>query len=612
MTRSARFYLARLRNASVPELLYRAGQCVFMGKLKRDARRGAQPEPSETAAALVSARTLQPPVIHGTTDPALVAAILGGHRFTLNSSTDQVRRCEEALRGRFFADIGETSCDIRAVWEPARLQHLTYVAVHAQRSCSEAERDAIRRFMTGEFSRWLDDNPFPLGPHYMSAMECGLRMPVFLLGIRKLAGVSDVLAHRLLGALYRHGWLIYRRLSLHSSLGNHTVAEALGLIFAGAVFRGEEEGSRWLDRGIELLRGEINHQILADGGPVEQSLAYHRFVLDMYWLAVNFLTTNRLHDAGDLTFRLAKGEEFLAAFRSGESYLPSIGDSDDGHAVAPGLRPKRCEIRTREERLRVFKSAGYSVLRSSTGTVITFDHGPLGMAPLHNHGHADALSITLTRNGEPLLVDPGTCRYNGAPQWRSYFKGTSAHNTVTVDGRDQAFQETGFVWSRPYNARLERVRDEEDGILLEASHGGYCSLGRPVLHRRTLCWIDDEAFVVEDRFEGKGEHEFLLTFHLHPEAVLRREANWWVARKGNESLWITLVGGGDFCETRARGTPPLGWFSPAYGQLRDGSTLEHRTRAACADTTFITLICTGEPIAVPRAEERLWNMKAVV
>lgn len=611
MTRSARFYLARLRNASFPELLYRFGQLLFVGRLKRAVSRGSKPSPPETAAALVSARSLIPPVIQGRTDPTLVAAILRGHRFTLSTAGIQVARCEASLRERFFADIREPTCDIRAVWEPARLQHLTYVAIHARRSSDESEREAIRRFLAAELGRWLDDNPFPLGPHYMSAMECGLRTPVFLLGIRKLAGVDDMLVGRLLKALYRHGWLIYRRLSLHSSLGNHTVAEALGLIFAGAVFRGDEEGSRWLDRGIELLRSEINHQILADGGPAEQSLGYHRFVLDMYWLAVDFLTTNRLHDAGDLKFRLAKGEEFLAAFRSGEGYIPAIGDSDDGHAVAPGLAPKRCELKGRDERLRVFRASGYSVLRSTTGIVITFDHGPLGMAPLHNHGHADALSITLARNGAPLLVDSGTCRYNGSPQWRSYFKGTSAHNTVTVDGRDQAFQETGFLWSKPYSARLERMLSGDDGILLEASHSGYHSLGLPVVHRRTLCWIDNATLIVEDRFEGKGIHEFLLAYHLHPDAALHREGDWWVVEMEGESLRISLMGG-EFHETRARATPPLGWFSPAYGQLRDGATLEHRTRSACADTTFITLICTGEPIAVPQAEERLWNMKAVV
>jgi hypothetical protein len=542
----------------------------------------------------------------------MVKAILDGYRFTLNSSSDEIKRCEALLGNRFFADIGEISGDIRSVWEAGRLQHLTYVAVHAHRSADKTERVSLCQFLADELSRWLDDNPFPMGPHYMSAMECGLRTPVFLLGIKTLAGEDYLLSSRLLSALYRHGWLISRRLSLHSSLGNHTVAEALGLVFAGAVFRNVNEGRCWLDRGVELLHQELHRQVLEDGGPVEQSLAYHRFVLDIYWLALDFLTKNRLYDVTDLKARLVKGEEFLAVFRSGEGCLPAIGDSDDGCAVAPGLAPQRYGAKVAMERLHHFKSTGYSILRSKTGTVITLDHGPLGMAPLYNHGHADALSITISRNGEPLLVDPGTCRYNGMPRWRRYFKGTSAHNTVTVDDNDQAYQATGFVWTSPYMARLDRMQATEDGILLEASHSGYLSLKRPVLHRRTLCWIDDATLIVEDRFEGEGEHDFLLTFHVHPDAVVQREGKWWLVEKGGQSLRLALLGAGGFSETRGRKEPPLGWYSPAYGLVRDGVTLEYRLRSVCTGATFITLVCTEDPIADRYAEERLWKMKSVV
>ena len=47
-----------------------------------------------------------------------------------------------------------------------------------------------------------------------------------------------------------------------------------------------------MNRGIDLLQQELFHQILDDGGPAEQSLNYHRFVLDLYWLAVDFMEKN--------------------------------------------------------------------------------------------------------------------------------------------------------------------------------------------------------------------------------------------------------------------------------------------------------------------------------
>src|SRR5262249_62005662 len=86
--------------------------------------------------------------------------------------------------------------------------------------------------------------------------------------------------------------------------------------------------------------------------------------------------------------------------------------------------------------------------RGAAGLVVVIDHGPLGMAPGYGHGHADALSLSACVRGEGLLIDPGTYGYNLGEKWRRYFRSTRAHNTVTVDGLDQALQVGTFLWSR--------------------------------------------------------------------------------------------------------------------------------------------------------------------
>jgi hypothetical protein len=82
---------------------------------------------------------------------------------------------------------------------------------------------------------------------------------------------------------------------------------------------------------------------------------------------------------------------------------------------------------------RDFPEGGYYILGDDFETPqevrLVADAGALGYQAIAAHGHADALSFTLSAGGRELLVDPGTFAYHTEPMWRSYFRGTSAHNT---------------------------------------------------------------------------------------------------------------------------------------------------------------------------------------
>jgi len=523
--------------------------------------------------------------------------VLGGEVFGLNTEDAVLRDFEERHRHVFFARIkpSNTPCDIRTVWEPARLQHLSMLLACLDGGGQARGRAHVSRFVKEALLEWIEKNPFLFGPHYMSAMECGLRIPVFFYGLKCLDDLSAPERGRILDTIYLYGWWISKHLSLYSSLGNHTIAECVGLIFAGAVYRQTQEGREWLEKGGDLLRSECHHQILTDGGPVEQSLGYHRFLLDLYWLAVDFLEKNNLHDCTDFIPRLKQGEGFLRAFEDGTGSAPAIGDSDDGQAVAPGVHPKRIKPHDQSGRHVVFEKSGYTVIRSYNGIHVTFDHGPLGMPPLYNHGHADALSITLTKNGKALLVDPGTYRYNGAPEWRTYFKGTRAHNTVTVDGLDQAVQETSFIWSKPYKTRLTVVKETNENLFLEAAHNGYARLKEPVWHKRTILFSDGTTFLIKDNFSGNGVHTFELHYHLHPHASLKKENDWWIIENDKAGIFIRLLDGHDFVVAKGQRDPLLGWYSPAYGIKEESLTLHCTVRGLAGRVQFITAICTESP-----------------
>lgn len=641
----------RLQNASLPEVINRIGDFLFIFRTRAEFIKG-HVFISDSLIPSADVDHLQLPEFRYPGNDSRLQSLLSGETFTLNGNKREIIAFEDRTRGRFSCDIPvfQNSIDIRMVWEPARLQHLTTLLLYINNNHPGAEdfkdrdKDSItphpaplpskgegktkdsndirckthfcvdvKEFVKNALFEWLDKNPFLSGPHYFSAMECGLRIPVFFYALKILDNLDDLERQRILTSIYQHAWWISRRLSLYSSLGNHTVCECIGLVFAGAVFRSAPEGIAWLNRGIELLQQELFHQILEDGGPAEQSLNYHRFVLDLYWLAADFLEKNRLYDCPAWKPRLLQGETFLQAFCDDQGNFPALGDSDDGWAIAPGIRPLRgspfCNklqkiqppTQANSEAIKsqvsweTLPSSGYTIIRGNSGLILTFDHGPLGMAPLYGHGHADALSINLRVNGRTILVDPGTYRYNGFPEFRRYFKGTRAHNTVTIDDQDQAAQETGFIWSHPFRAHLVRTCPIDKGLIIEGSHNGYERLKDPVTHSRIVSFLEGRHLLIRDTFSGTGTHFFELNFHLHPEAIIGAEKEWWVIQYGEARVFMKLFSGGSFALIKGQETPPLGWFSPAYGIKLKSRVLNCTQSGSFRDIQFLTAICIDSP-----------------
>ena len=84
------------------------------------------------------------------------------------------------------------------------------------------------------------------------------------------------------------------------------------------------------------------------------------------------------------------------------------------------------------------------------------DAGPFGA--LHSgHSHSDTLSIIVRSGDEEILIDPGTYTYTGEPEWRDWFRGSSAHNTIRIDGLDQATIGRALSLDRPARSRDPRT-----------------------------------------------------------------------------------------------------------------------------------------------------------
>lgn len=146
-----------------------------------------------------------------------------------------------------------------------------------------------------------------------------------------------------------------------------------------------------------------------------------------------------------------------------------------------------------------FPDAGFALLRSDDATVV-MKYGPHG----GGHGHPDKLSISIHDGTKELLSDFGTSAY-GAPDYTRWYRKTLAHNTVTVDGQDQAAT-TG---------NLMAFDSRPDGGMIRASAD---SAYRNVKMSRSLKLSGaklTDLFVCQSPEEHR--YDYVLLFNARPE-----------------------------------------------------------------------------------------------
>jgi hypothetical protein len=229
------------------------------------------------------------------------------------------------------------------------------------------------------------------------------------------------------------------------------------------------------------------------------------------------------------------------------------------------------------------------------------DIGPVGP---YGHGHADLLSIQCSIFGEACLVDAGTFDYTAQPEWREYFRGTSAHSTLTVDDQNQARPRGPFNWRQRPRAILREWQSTPELDLVDAEHNAYVALNTPVIHRRRVLFVKPDFWLVVDDLLGYGTHAANLSFHFAPLPVaLVRGTTARAETRNGAALWVVPVGNVDVeaSVTRGETAPIRGWHSPDYGRRVPAPTLTYSWSAALPARILTVLYPDRERLAAPPA-----------
>lgn len=545
-------------------------------------------------------------------------------------------------------DLAPELGDIKYVWEASRQAQVYYFV----RAFAVTGDDRYPKAFWSQFEQWVSANPPEMGPNWRCGQEIALRSLAWVFGLYAFRRSSATTPKRV-SLLLRYLWFQARHIerihwyAARCVRNNHAISEAAGLFTIGTLFPFLPGAERWRAKGYQFLIKEGTWQIYEDGTYVQHSMNYARLVVQLFTWCLQVGQVNGVEFPELLIERLGKLLDFLWAVQDVQTgRVPNYGSNDGAlifplsscdyldyrpalNALSMTLNRRRLyppgtwdeeavwfcgpeaietpEVTSRDSRGKGLKKLNdSSIVRASQGFpsggyYVLRGAGAFGMVRCGRYRHrpsqADMLHLDVWYDGINVLVDPGTFSYNLPPAWSGYFVGTSSHNTVTVDGRDQMRKGDRFIWTNWVDGKPRRFEADGTHALFVGEHSGYL----PVIHRRLVALNNDVWIVVDDLFGDSAPHVYTLHWLVGDlEMVQDRTGGELrvISPSGFEqrlSLRIACTKPGEGDWVRGDDRAPRGWQSLYYGEKTPAWSYQLRVKSA-GPVRFATVLAPADRV----------------
>lgn len=519
--------------------------------------------------------------------------------------------------------------DLVLLWMPNRMLHLldlsfAFAVTKDERYATEWTRQAVS---------WCRANPPGVGMNWRSPLEIGIRLFVFGVGLRELAGSSS-LDPESIGTLIRSVVLQGEHLAANFSYwegnaNNHLIGEAATLYAHASMWNLFERSEEWRALSRDVFEREIERQVLSDGVSFERAPNYHVQVLDFSLLYLLFRGAMNEPAESGAAGQAEKMARAYLAMLSPRGRLPRFGDDtarellimENGDSLegrvfddpirfesavkaeflpalreAPGVRAILAASEPLEIN-RVMPASGFATMRSSR-THLAYSAGMASGEALHDgHFHSDLGTFELEIDGEMAFIDSGTWLYTYDARRREHFKGTRAHNALLVDGRELMESAATFKWKSVKKARRLQHAAERGAGYVWSQHAVDGDGGGRFTHTRALIQTGAGAWLIVDHLDPDGDrgggspeaprHRAEVLFHTPCERMETLPSGLGVAFAANARGRNADGGeaaprswrfdGASSAGYRMRAIAdrddPLSWYAPRYGELRFGGTI---------------------------------------
>lgn len=524
----------------------------------------------------------------------------------------------------FSKDIDIRSGDYgnaKIVWEINRLQFLLPLAIKYRLTNDKVDLQHWMSLMKS----WVNENPYLKGINWYSNIEINIRLIVWYFcwqilwaddHLKKNDEFIRFTKEVWLPTVYDHCVYSISNPSKYSSANNHLVAEYSGL-FVASVCWPFKESAKWRIYSQKGLEKEIIKQHSENGINKEEASEYIQFITDFFLIpfavaekhAIQFSETYKryLHKICGYIINLLDikggftkyGDEddgkvlivdtnfhfnnFLSILISGailfkEKEFKKVNNKFDfknwllwgekGRNIYDTLEYNNTELKST-----FYKEEGHFIFRKTYKSdphkeiYLHLDAAQLGFLSIAAHGHADALSVVLTLDGNPILIDAGTYTYHTEKEWRKYFVSTLAHNTICIDNINQAQYIGPTMWLQHYDVEVLNAKQQVDLEIASAKHSGYNKIG--CSHERTVEFDRGKEIITLTDYVtvDSKPHSILQPWHLHPEVIIEKiNTHTFILQhnKGSRRVKIQLSELLNINIIKGQTEPIMGWYSPSF------------------------------------------------
>lgn len=318
----------------------------------------------------------------------------------------------------------------------------------------------------------------------------------------------------------------------YSTTSNHLITQAQAVTFAGMLFPELKNAATWRTNGPGVLGQQVTAQYFNDGWLKDGDLSYHISGIEDFRssLLVAQLNGGESYFPSNFVSSMRKMTDVVMNMIYPDYSVPNMADTRAAswtksvltrnlknymtlfpdNAGLTWLATEGAQGTQPTTNVVTFPDGGYYVMRTGwtmQDLMMVLQNTPDGPSEQW-HRQSDNNTFELWAKGRNFFPDSGAGSYGGSSETnaiRSRYGATTAHNTLTLDGKNVASdgrmlkQESKSTSSYAYEVL----------VLENPSYTG-------LTHRRTIFLVNNKFYVILDEGYGSAEGTVNLNFNVTP------------------------------------------------------------------------------------------------